>query len=78
MTKNISDIMRRELKKLKPKVAKGSEEQFNNVFVEITSVPYFDMYLTHSPNGMHQSFSGAQPVETIVAVLRRLKLVAKV
>lgn len=44
----------------------------------ITGVPYFEIYLTNSPDGVRQVFSGAQPVETIVAVLNRLKMSSKV
>ncbi|XP_003385406.1 PREDICTED: uncharacterized protein LOC100636949 [Amphimedon queenslandica] len=54
------------------------EEMIENKRKGISGVPNFELYLSNSPSGVRQSFSGAQPVETFIAVLRRLKLLAKV
>ena len=42
----------------------------------ITSVPTFEFYVKNLPE-VRQGFSGAQPVDTIIAVCSRLKNIAK-
>ena len=41
--------------------------------IDITGVPHFEVYLKDKA-GPHQEFSGAQSVETFVAVFRKLKI----
>lgn len=43
----------------------------------ITGVPYFEVYLRDSP-GKRKTMSGAQPVDTFVALFNRLRLLPKV
>ena len=43
----------------------------------ITGVPHFDIYLRDTP-GMKQTVSGAQPVDTFLALFKRLRLLPKV
>ena len=47
------------------------------VDVGITGVPHFEIYLKDKP-GMRQSVSGAQPIDTFIALFRRLRLPPKV
>ena len=43
----------------------------------ITGVPHFEIY-TRERSGMRQSISGAQPIDTFVALFKRLRLLPKV
>ena len=45
--------------------------------VGISGVPYFEIYLADNPDTIQQ-FSGAQPINTFVAIFNRLRVVAKV
>ena len=42
----------------------------------VGGVPYFEIYLADKPD-LRQQFSGAQPIDTFVAIFNRLSLMAK-
>ena len=47
------------------------------MYAGITGVPHFEIYLRDSP-GMRQVVSGAQPIDTFVALFNRLRMLPKV
>ena len=49
----------------------------NTFFSGITGVPHFEIYRTDRP-GMRQAVSGAQPINTFVALFNRLRVLPKV
>jgi predicted DsbA family dithiol-disulfide isomerase len=58
-------------------VSTYEEEVREAVRKGITGVPHFEIYLRDRP-GMKQAVSGAQPIETLIALFKRLRLLPKV
>ena len=61
-----------------PKITSNAKLiEFISLSTGIGGVPFFEIYLPDSPD-MRQQFSGAQPIDTFVAIFNRLRVVAKV
>ena len=57
--------------------ATSSGKECSNFPIGVTGVPHFEIYLRERP-GMKQVVSGAQPIETFIALFKRLRLLPKV